>query len=139
MTVIAKKASGISVVGIPIEQRTLPAMEAIEEGDAVRIDPTTGHFRLAAGDNAGTATYYGIALSKVGINRPVTAVRRGDLYGWDVDAKDFNTPVYLSDTDGKLDDGAGTVSVTIGRVAPHTAVPLGTSYGKLIRLDPSNN
>ena len=126
--------------GFPTVQRTLPAAEAIDAGAPVRIVPSStgaGQFTNSNGTTAAEAAVWGIALSSVAANEPVTAVRMGLLDGYDLDALDYWDPVYISDTDGTLTDDAAdaTVDVIVGRVEPGTQVTLGTAYDKLLRVE----
>jgi hypothetical protein len=47
----------------------------------------------------------------------------------------FNAAIYLSDTDGRLADAAGTVSKIAGRVLPGTANLVGAAKDKLLFVD----
>lgn len=138
MALIALTTAGRVEVVESIEQMTLPAAEAITAGFAVRIVPAStgaGQFTPGNGTDATEANIYGIATRTVVAGDPVTAVRQGALDGFAFQSGDeYNDPVYLSDTDGRLGDAAGTVSLVVGRVAPGTAVTLGTAYDKLLRL-----
>lgn len=118
-----------------IEQMTLPAAEAITAGMPVRIDTTTGRFTAANGSSAGEARIYGIADKTTPAGLAVTAIRQGVMDGWDLSGLAYDAAVYLSDTDGRLDDTAGTVSTVVGRVIPATSTTLGTGYDKLLLVD----
>ena len=118
-----------------IEQMTLPAGEAITAGMAVRLDTTTGKFTKANGSTAPEARIYGIATKTVASGMPVTAIRQGVMDGWDLSGLAYDAVVYLSDTDGRLGDAAGTVSTVVGRVIPGTSEALGTAYSKLLLVD----
>lgn len=110
-----------------------PAAVAITAGAAVYID-STGKFALADGSAAGTAGVAGIALGNAAIGQAVSAVRSGlvDL-GNALGGLAFGASVYLSDTDaGILGDGAGTVSVVVGKVVP--AFGNGATADKLLRV-----
>lgn len=117
-------------------QATLVAAEAIEAGYAVRID-TNGKFTYANATDTTENRIYGIATKSVAAGEPVTAVRKGVLDGLTLDAIAFDQAISLSDTDGRLDNGAGspTTSVVVGRVIPATAVTTGTAYDKLLFVD----
>ena len=117
-----------------IQQMTLPAAEAITAGAPVRIDTSAGTFTNANGSSAAEARVWGVATSSVAARQPVTAIRRGVLDGFDL-SQAYDATVYLSDTDGRLGDTAGTVSTVIGRVIPATAVPLGTAFDKLLSVE----
>ena len=118
-----------------IEQMTLPAEEAITAGMAVRLNTTSGQFTKANGSGAAEARIYGIATKTVAAGMPVTAIRQGVMDGWDLSGLNYDAAVYLSDTDGRLADAAGTVSTVVGRVIPGTSEALGTSYSKLLLVD----
>lgn len=117
-----------------IEQMTLPAGAAIVAGAPVRIDTTTGRFVPAAAGTAGNARVWGIASNGAPSGMPVTAVRRGVMDGWDFTSDDYDAPMFLSNTAGRIDNSAGTVSTVIGRVIPGTATTLGTDYDKLLHV-----
>lgn len=116
-------------------QMTLPAAEAISAGDAVRLDTASGKFTKANATVAAEARVYGVAVRTVSAGMPVTAVRKGVLFGFDLSALAYDAPVYLSNTDGKLADAAGTVSTVAGRIIPAHSQPLGSTAGKLLFLD----
>lgn len=127
-------ADKVEVVGIPGRQLTLPAAEAITAGAPVRIDTSNGKFTNANGTTTGEARVWGIATSTVAAGGTLTAVRNGIMDGFNF-SQAYDAAVYLSDTDGRLADAAGTVSVVVGRVIPGTAVPLGTAYDKLLSVE----
>ncbi len=132
MALIAlKTADRVEVVGIPIEQLTLPAAEAITAGAPVRIDTSAGTFTNSNGTTAPEARTFGIATRTVAAGEPVTAIKRGILDGFTF-SQAFDAAIYTSDTDGRLGDAAGTVSVIVGRIVPGTSSLLGTAYDKLL-------
>lgn len=116
-------------------QATLVAAEAIAAGAPVRIDTTGGTFTNANATGADEARAYGIAAKSVGPGEAVTAIRVGVLDGFDLSGLDYDQDVYLSDTDGRLADAAGTVNRKVGRVVPGTAQVLGDSPDKLLYVD----
>lgn len=118
-----------------IIQMTLPAAEAITAGAPVRLDTSTGKFTNANGTTTSENRVYGIATKTVAAGLPVTAIRKGVLDGYDLSSPAYDAPIYLSDTDGRLGDTAGTVSTVVGRVIPGTATTLGTAYDKLLFVD----
>lgn len=108
---------------IEADKLTLPAEDAtLAKGQMVRINVTTGRFTLANGTSAAEARVYGMLINSANkVGDPVTAVRRGIVaVGEDasVTGLTFDDIVYLSDTDGKLGDAAGTVSTVVGRTVP---------------------
>ncbi len=115
-------------------QMTLPFGESLAVGDAVRID-TNGKW---TGSNASTTTenrIYGILVSKDPAGAVGTAIRKGVIDGFALTALAYDAIVYLSDTDKKLADAAGTVSTIVGRVIPVPATTLGTAYDKVLFID----
>src|SRR5512140_2380980 len=91
-------------------QHTAVALEAISCGAPVRIDPTTGEFRNGNGTDMTEGAIYGIALKTVADGEALTALAEGVLDGFTL-AGNFNAPVYLSDTDGRIADSAGTKTI----------------------------
>jgi len=118
-----------------IEQLTLPAIEAITAGNAMRLDTATGKFTKANGTAAGEARVKWIATKTVVAGQPVTGIKRGVMDGYDLSGLAYDADVYLSDTDGTLADTNGTVNVKVGRVIPGTATTLGTAFDKLLLVD----
>ena len=116
-------------------QFTLVAAEAIEAGAPVRLDTSSGKATNANGTAAPEARILGIALKSVPAGMAVTILRKGVLDGFALAALAYDAAVYLSDTDGRLDDTAGTVSVVVGRVIPAFATTLGTAADKLLFVD----
>jgi hypothetical protein len=130
MADIAVTTAGLIDIVESIEQATLPAGEAIVAGAPVRID-TAGKFVNGNGTDATESAVYGIAVSSVAASMPVTAVKQGVLGGFTF-SQAYNAAIYVSDTDARLADAAGTVEVLVGRVIPGTAT---STYGKLLRVD----
>lgn len=126
-------ANRISIVESLI-QATIPPAETIVAGAPVRIDTTSGKFTNANATSTAEARVYGIAGKRSGTDG-LTAIRKGVLDGYDLSALAYDAPVYLSNTDGRLSDTAGTTSVVIGRVISGTATTTGTAYDKLLFVD----
>lgn len=118
-------------------QLTMPALEAIEAGAVVRLDPTTGKFRNGNGSDMTEGKLFGIALRSVAAGEALTALRRGILDGWDLSALNFGATIYASDTDGAISGTAGTKAVTVGYVVAGNAQLLGSTADKLLLVDPS--
>ncbi|MEI7847452.1 MAG: hypothetical protein WCK35_16750 [Chloroflexota bacterium] len=128
-------AARVEVVEI-FEQMTLVAAESITPGAPVRLDTTTGKFTNSNGTLAAEARTYGIAVGThtVIAGMPITAVRRGVLDGF-VFTQNYDAPIYLSDTDGRLGDAVGTVTLEVGRIIPGTSEVLGGAFAKLLLVD----
>jgi hypothetical protein len=73
-----------------------------------------------------------IAWRTVGAGEPLTGVRGCLIDGYVLDALAYDAAVYLSDTDGRLSDTAGTTSVVVGRVVGAFATLLGVAADKLL-------
>lgn len=131
-----KTANRIEVVE-SLEQHTSVAAEAVTAGAPVRIDTTTGRFTNANGSAADEARAYGIATKTVAAGQSLTAIRRGVLGGFDFDSGPtaFDAAIYLSDTDGRIADAAGTVSVVVGRVLPVFGDILGQGASRVLLVN----
>jgi hypothetical protein len=126
-------AAKVEVVGIPERQLTLKAVEAIVAGAPVRID-SNGKFANGNGTTAAEAAIYGIATRSVAAEEALTAIAKGRMDGF-VFAGAYGSAVYVSDTDARLADAAGTVNVQIGKVVPKTGTTLGTAPDKILEVD----
>lgn len=133
LTADATTAKRINVAQ-SVRQLTVPAAEAIVAGAPVRFDTAAGTLTNANGTTAPEARVWGIALNSSD-SGAVTVVRNGIVDGFDLSGLDYDDPVYLSDTDGRIADTAGTVSTVIGRVVPGTAVTNGTALDKLLSIE----
>jgi hypothetical protein len=107
-------------------QITLPSGEAIPVASAVRADGTSGKAMIGNGSAAGEAGVFGLNNSpKVNVaNLPVQVIKRGLVALYDANGANvlaglnYGALVYVSDTDSRLADAAGTVPVIAGRVLP---------------------
>jgi len=133
MANIAVATAGKIDVLESIIQMTLPAAEAIVAGAPVRIE-SAGKFTNGNGTSTTENDVYGIATKSVAAGEPVTAIRKGVLDGFTF-SQAYNALIYVSDTDGRLGDAAGTASKVVGRVIPAWAVTLGTAADKLLFVD----
>jgi len=115
-------------------QHTAKAAEAISAGAPVRFDTTTGKYTNANGTAAGEARVFGIATATVAAGGNLTAIRKGILDGFTF-SQAYDAAIYLSDTDGRLADAAGTVSVVVGRVISAFGQVIGTAADKLLFVD----
>lgn len=105
---------------------TLPAGAAIGPGVPCYPHGTTGKATAGSAGAAGTAGVIGVNLShKLTVaNQPAHLLRRGKVALYDanganiLDGLAYGAQVYLSNTEGRLADAAGTVSVVVGRVIP---------------------
>lgn len=118
-----------------IEQFTAPANEAIDAGEAVYLVAASGKVALADENvSAPVNEPEGISLTTVAnANETVTILRKGivDL-GDAMDAMDFGTIVYLSQTAGKLEASDPANGVVVGEVVPGFGA---TTADKLLKLD----
>jgi hypothetical protein len=117
------------------QQLTGPTDETVNAGQMVRIDTTTGKFTKANGTAAGEARPIGIAITTAGFaGQTITVVKQGLVdVGHALTAEAFDLPLYLSDTDGAIENSnAPTVDVIIGRVVAAWGA---TAADKLLLVD----
>lgn len=134
LTATAAANKSISVVESD-KQRTGIAAETIVAGAPVRYDTATGRFTNSNGTTAPEARVWGLALYDAVAGQALTAVRSGIVDGFDFTAQAYDAPIYVSDTDGRIGDTAGTVSTVIGRVVSATATTTGTALDKVLSLE----
>lgn len=122
---------------------TSRASEDITAGAVIIADPTTGEWKLAAGDdaaNAGPLRY--LAMKTVLEGRELTGVRDCivDLGASALDAMDFGDPAYLVDEDsgppvvrGVMEDADtnSTTNTIVGYVVPNFS---GLTANKLFQV-----
>lgn len=99
--------------------RSYIAAEAITAGQAVYLT-TAGKAGVADADAAGKQQFRGIALQSVAAGQAVDVMHDGEIAGFTVSALNCGAFAYLSDTVGALSDGAGTMTVRVGRVVART-------------------
>lgn len=103
------------------EQLTGPVAEAIDAGEVVRMDASTGKFTLANATDLTEGAIVGICVKSAAVGLAATVVVKGivDL-GDALTAESYGEILYLSDTDGAMDDGDGspTETVPVGIVVP---------------------
>ncbi len=133
MTDLVIAAAEVSPV-VVYKQMTGPALVAIDAGEVVLIDPTTGKFDLAGGATAPLARAIGIAVNSGLVNQTITVVMSGLIdVGDALTAEAIDELLELSDTLGKIDDGGGgTVAKIVGRVVPAFGA---TAFDKLLLVD----
>ncbi|MGE0541221.1 MAG: hypothetical protein AB7R89_13690 [Dehalococcoidia bacterium] len=125
-------AAEVSIVE-STKQATLPAGEAITPGAPVRIS-TTGYFVNGNATDTTENAIYGIATGKRAViaGEMVTAVRIGVLSGFTLTSQAYGAPIFVSDTDARLADAAGTTVLVAGHVIPAWGQLLGGSPDKLL-------
>ena len=120
MSDLAIGTNGISLVfSNKAEIVDMIAAEAITAGQPV-YQTSAGKAGVADANAAGKQQFRGIALKAAGAGQPCPVLKRGYLAGFGLSGVAYDGPVYLSDTVGKLADGAGTLSVICGRVGALT-------------------
>ena len=134
LTIVAAEVSPVAVW----KQLTGPALVAIDAGEVVLIDPTTGKFDLAGGATAPLARAIGIAVNSGIVNQTITVMVSGLLdVGDALTAEAIDEHLELSDVLGKIDDGGGgTVAKIVGRVVPAFGA---TAFDKLLLVDMPGN
>jgi hypothetical protein len=127
-------ADKVEVVGAPVVQHTLQAVEAVVAGAPVRQD-TDGKWTNANGTTTTEANAYGIVTASRAAGEYVTAIRKGRLDGYNLSALAYGDPVFLSDTVGRISSTPGTQNVQIGIVVSRTGTTLGTANDKILEVD----
>jgi len=107
------------------------AAVALAAGD-VLYPVSAGTFGLADANSSGKQQAVGIAMFDTAAGEAVSILSRGHVTGFDLSGVDHGAFIYLSDTEEKLADAAGTLSVTVGRVWALSDKP---NYTKTIYLD----
>lgn len=97
--------------------RSYICAETITKGQAVYI-LATDTVGVADANASGKQQFRGIALQGGGAGSAIDVLHEGEVEGFDVQALDSDVLVYLSDTAGGLDTGAGTMTVAVGRIKP---------------------
>lgn len=135
MADIAKKSTGIRPIGLPgdYEQVESRLAETLANGDAVRLDVTTGEFTGANGTDATESNFVGILLEGGVAGEYRTAICKGEVEGFVLTGLNFGASIYLSDTDKTLEGTtAATVDVVIGKVYPARAS--GATLDKILKV-----
>ena len=132
---IALVADSTGGVVESIQQHTAPCAVDISPRTPVRFD-ANGKFVPARGNTAPNAKPYGVSsnVKTVKAGFPVTAIKRGVLDGFNF-TQAYGSDIFLSDTEGKLSDAAGTISVKVGTVVSGWAQTLGNSADKLLSVE----
>lgn len=91
------------------------AAEAITAGQPVYIVGTTGRVGRADADATGRQSFAGLALRSASAGQAVSVLKRGHVAGFNVTQANWSL-VYVSNTEGALDDVAGAVEIRVGRV-----------------------
>lgn len=117
MATITVTAAQVAPV-FPHKAEIIPCVagEAITAGAPVAL--TTAGWINADANAAGEQQVRGVALNSAGAGQAFDLLKRGHLAGASVSALANDAIIYLSDTVGRLDDTAGTMTVRIGRVVP---------------------
>jgi hypothetical protein len=118
---------------------TAPMGQAGTAGMYFRLNTTTGHLELGNGTTAGElGAVAGLLIDAeplVGLTGTIVLINSDAIVdlGEALVGLAFDLPIYVSDTDGVLSDGAGdsTVDRIIGRVVPGWA---GATADKLLML-----
>lgn len=132
LTITATEVAPVEVY----EQITAPASEALDAGEPVRYDTTSGELTPANGTDTDEYRAVAVAIETADFaNETITAVKRGILdVGDALSGMNYDSYVYLSNTDGTMTD-ADEASQTkiIGRVVPMFSDP--DSTDKLLFVD----
>lgn len=128
-------ANKTRVVGLPIDQYTMPTGEAFTAGQVGRIDVSTGKATKSNATTLAEGRAFGIATrTPEATGLGLTFLRKGYFDGFDLSGLAYDALVYLSDTDGALADSPGTKAIAVGRVVPAFAAGL-NSPDKILEVD----
>lgn len=110
------------------------AEEALPPCAPVRFNTVTGKLTGANATNATEAAIEGVAIDEATKEGGAIVYTKHALVdvGDALDALDFGDPVFLSNTDKKFADAAGTQSVQVGEVYPLFS---GESADKVLLID----
>lgn len=149
--VTAGRLRPISGVANGHEQYTFEASERIDIGTVFRYNLTTGKAEPANATTlveSGQVTTAGNFTSELFVaidparqaGNSVTGMKKGELDGYDLGTLNYGAPIYVSNTDGRLADAAGTTTTIIGRVrpAPFTGTPSGADRVLAVQCPPVN-
>jgi hypothetical protein len=100
----------------PKDDEVLPVVLAAAVTRGQVLYQSTAGFGVADANDSGKQQARGIALDAGAAGQTVSMLKRGYVSGFGVSALDDDAILYLSDTAGALDDGAGTMTVVCGRV-----------------------
>lgn len=110
--------------------KTYIAGEVLVTGQPVYVIAATGRAGVADANASGKQQFRGIALNDAQVGFAVDVLQDGEVYGFTVSGLDYDKELFLSDTAGSLGDAAGTVTVSVGRVAALT----NKSATKVVRI-----
>lgn len=113
----------------------LIAAEAIVAGAPIRLDTGSGKATNANATSAAEARVIGIATRSAAAGEAITGMKTGILDGFAFGSDAYDLALWLSDTDGRVGNTAGTVNVSLGRIVPGNAQTLGTASDKLFYVD----
>lgn len=91
------------------------AGETIERGDPLFVKVADGKVYKTLAAAAATAAFAGYSLHKAGAGQAVDVLKKGHMYGLDLDAVAYGARTYAGNAGGS-DTAAGTVSVPTGTV-----------------------
>ena len=131
-------AAEVSIVQ-SIAQLDGVAGEALVPGAPVRYDANGAFVNANATDTTENAIQ-GIVTGKAAIAAgwPVTVIRQGVLDGFTF-SQAYGVPIFLSDTDARLADAAGTTVVVVGHVIAGNANLRGVARDKLLFVNISDD
>lgn len=132
MADIALTAAQIAAVKPEISEIIDVTLAAtVTKGQALYLT-SAGTYGVADANDAGKQQARGIALAGGAAGETIPMLKRGPVAGFTLTGQAYDAPIYLSDTAGALGDGAGTMTVVVGRVMPLNDRP---TYTKVLWVD----
>lgn len=122
MTAISYTDATLGFIKV-IQTITVPAGAAIDRGELVTFDATTGKAILALADDIATSVPVGMAMRSVVAGMSLTVLLEGWVYMDGFSGLAFNDPLYVSETTaGVIEDAApattGEQIVRVGYIVP---------------------
>lgn len=111
---------------------TAPCAEAITAGAPVLYDGD-GKWINSDADAAADDACYGIATRSAAAGEALTVLRSGLMDGFTLPVP--GSPIYVSNTVGRLADAAGTASIQVGIVEAVWGQPVGTAVDRILRVE----
>lgn len=132
MADIALATAGKLNIDQSVIQDTQPAGEDLTAGNVVAYN-AAGRFVKAVA-NAAAGGMYGVVRRTVKQGESVTAVRKGVVEGFNLDALAYGAQVFSSATAGAISDTLGT-GTALGRVIPGRSNRATSPADKLLFID----
>ena len=117
MALITITAADVAVISV-IETLTAPEAETLAVGQYARLNVTSGKIEKGNASDAAEARKGGLVIKREADGK-VTILRKGTVdVGNALTGEDYDADIFLSNTDGRIADAAGVVTLVVGTVVP---------------------